>query len=107
MADTAVVYLAFDIESVADGHLVSRIRYPGEGLDPAEAVARYRAELMEKYENDFIPYTFHVPVSVAVAKIAADYRLIDISVLDEPQFRPHVITEHFCAAGTSIADRRW
>ena len=33
MADTTVVYLAFDIESVADGQLVSRIRYPGEGLD--------------------------------------------------------------------------
>ena len=48
MADTAVVYLAFDIESVADGHLVSRIRYPGAGLDPAEAVARYPAELMAK-----------------------------------------------------------
>jgi hypothetical protein len=95
MADTTVVYLAFDIESVADGELVSRIRYPGEKLSATAAVAKYRAELMDKYESDFIPYTFHVPVSVAVAKIAADYRLIDISVLDEPKFRPHVITEHF------------
>ncbi len=95
MADTAVVYLAFDVETVADGQLVSRIRYPGEGLSPEDAVARYRGELFERYESDFIPYTFQVPVSVAVAKIATDYHLIDISVLDEPQFRPHVITEHF------------
>ena len=27
--------------------------------------------------------------------MSADYRLLDVSVLDEPQFRPHVITEHF------------
>src|SRR5690349_8247128 len=95
MADPSVTYLAFDIESITDGQLVSRIRYPGEGLDADEAVARYRAELLEKYESDFVPYTFHLPISVAVAKIASDYRLIDISVLDEPKFRPHVITEHF------------
>jgi hypothetical protein len=95
MADASVSYLAFDIESVADGDLVSRLRYPGEKLSPAAAVRRYRDELLEKYESDFIPYTFHVPVSVAVGKIAADYRLIDLVVLDEPQFRPHVITENF------------
>ena len=33
-----VSYLVFDIESVADGELVSRIRYPGEGLDATAAV---------------------------------------------------------------------
>ena len=53
------------------------------------------AELMEKYESDFIPYTFQVPVSIVVGKVSGDYRLIDLVVLDEPQFRPHVITEHF------------
>ena len=95
LADTSVTYLAFDIESVADGELVSRIRYPGESLEPAAAVARYRQELLAKFESDFIPYTFQVPVSVAVGKIDAGYRLLDVVVLDEPQFRPHVITEHF------------
>lgn len=88
-------YLVFDIETVSDGQLVSRLRYPGEGLSPLEAVSRYRAELMERYDSDFIPYTFQVPVSVAIAKVARDFRLDDLVVLDEPQFRPHVITEHF------------
>lgn len=95
MADATVSYLAFDIESVTDGALVSRIRYPGEKLTPQQATDRYRQELMDKFESDFVPYTFQVPISIAVGKIAADYRLIDISVLDEPQFRPHVITENF------------
>jgi predicted PolB exonuclease-like 3'-5' exonuclease len=88
-------YLVFDTESVADGELVARLRYASQGLGAAEAVARYRAELIGKYENDFIPYTFQIPVSVVIAKVAADFRLLDLVVLDEPQFRPHVITEHF------------
>src|SRR6185295_2737072 len=94
-ADPTVTYLAFDIESVADGDLVSKIRYPGEGLKPDAAVARYREELFEKFESDFIPYTFQVPISVAVGKIDEKYRLMDVAVLDEPQFRSHVITEKF------------
>jgi predicted PolB exonuclease-like 3'-5' exonuclease len=90
-----VKYLVFDVESAADGALVSKIRYPGEGLSPAEAVQRYRAHLIAKYESDFIPYTFQIPVSVVVAKVAADFRLIDLVALDEPAYRPHVLTANF------------
>jgi hypothetical protein len=95
MAEPTVNYLIFDIETVADGTLVSKVRYPGEGLEPRAAIERYRQELRDKYDSDFVPYTFQVPVSVAVGKVSADYRLLDISVLDEPQFRPQVICEKF------------
>lgn len=95
MSKDSVRYLVFDVESVADGRLVSKLRYPREGLEPTTAIARYRAELLEKFETDFIPYTFQVPVSVVVAKVAADFRLLDIVALDEPHFRSHVITEKF------------
>lgn len=88
-------YLVFDSESVADGALVSRLKYPGLKLLPDEAVARFRAELMQEYESDFIPYPYQVPISIAVAKVAADFELLDLVVLDEPHFRPHVITENF------------
>ena len=88
-------YLVFDIESVADGDLVSKLRYGSEGLDGAAAITRYRAELIEKYSSDFIPYTYQIPISVAIAKVDQSFRLLDLVVLDEPQFRPHVITEHF------------
>jgi predicted PolB exonuclease-like 3'-5' exonuclease len=94
-ATSEVKYLVFDCESVADGELVSKLRYPGEGLSAEEAIARYRAELMEKYDSDFIPYTFQIPISAAIAKVAKDFRLLDLVVLDEPEFRPHVITEIF------------
>jgi len=95
VSNSAVKFLVFDIESVADGSLVSKIRYPGEGLAPADAVARYRNELMEETGRDFIPYTFQIPVSVVVAKVDASYGLIDVVALDEPEFRPHVISDHF------------
>lgn len=95
MADPTVNYLVFDTETVADGELISKIRYAGEGLKPRAAVDRYRQELREQYDSDFIPYTFQVPIAIAVGKISADYRLIDVTALDEPGYRPHVLTEHF------------
>ena len=95
MATPPIRYFVFDIESVADGTLVSRLKYPGEKLSADAAISRFRGELLEKYDSDFIPYTFQVPVSVAVAKLYDDFRLADLVVLDEPNFRPHVITDHF------------
>ena len=88
-------YLVFDIESVADGELVAKLRHPGESVEPAEAIRQYREQLLAKYESDFIPYTYQIPVSVAVGKVSGDFRLVDVVVLDEPEFRPHVITENF------------
>ncbi|HEY0981165.1 3'-5' exonuclease [Schlesneria sp. T3-172] len=90
-----VSYFIFDIETIADGDLVSKIRYPKENLSPAEALTRYRAQLMEETGRDVLPVTFVLPISVAVAKVDADYRLLDVAVLDAPNFRPHVITRHF------------
>ena len=95
MAKPAVRYLVFDVETVADGDLVASIRYPEETLGAEEAIVRYREELMEQYQRDFIPYTFQVPISVAAAKVSSDFQLIDLVVLDPPQFRPHVITRNF------------
>ena len=91
----SIRYLVFDVETVADAKLAAKLHFVGQRIEPAEAVRRWRAELMAKYENDFIPYTFQLPISVVVAKVAGDFRLADIVVLDEPQCRPHVMTENF------------
>ena len=91
--DTA--YFVFDIESVADGDLVSRLRYPGESLEPQEAIARYRAELLADSGKDFIPYTYQLPVSLVIAKVGIDYRLTDLVALDEVQSRPAEIVRLF------------
>lgn len=90
-----VAHLVFDVESVADGELVSKVRYPGANLSPEKAVATYQDELMEQRGTTFIPHTFQIPVCVVVGKVARDLSLIDVVSLDEPEFRPHVITENF------------
>jgi predicted PolB exonuclease-like 3'-5' exonuclease len=95
MGTSGTKYFVFDIESVADGGLVSRLRYPGESLSPEQAIARYRAELLAENGKDFIPYTFQLPVSLVIAKIADDYRLTDLVALDEPESRPHEIVRLF------------
>ncbi len=96
-ARESVEYLIFDVEAIADGDLISRVRYPSDGLSAADAIARYRAELIEQTGKDVLPPTFVLPVAVAVGKIARDYSLIDLTTLDAPVYRPHEITRKFWA----------
>ena len=95
MPATDTCYLVFDIESVADGALVSRLRYPGEDLSPEKAIARYRGELQAETGKDFIPYTYQLPISLVVARVAKDLSLLDLTALDEEQSRPHEIVRRF------------
>jgi 3'-5' exonuclease len=90
-----VKFLVFDCESVADGDAIAATKYPGQGLTAKQAIARFRQELMMESGRDFIPYTYHVPVAVVIAKVRADYSLVEIKSLDQPDYRPPVITQHF------------
>ena len=90
-----IQYLIFDIESIVDAELVAKVKFPGESIDPQIALERYVAERLDKYGTEFIPYTYHVPISVAIAKVTSDFRLQELVTLDAPEFRPHIITEHF------------
>ncbi len=90
-----VSHLIFDAESIADGELIAKVRYPGEKLSAQEAVAKYQDELMEQKGSTFIPHTFQIPISVVIAKVNSDFQILDLVSLDEPDFRPHVITTHF------------
>ena len=96
MSTNRPAYLVFDIETAIDGRLLQRVRYPGEpDLSPSAAVARQREELLAATGSDFIPATFALPVSVAVAKVGRDLALIDLVSLDRPDFRPQVIARMF------------
>ena len=95
MAASQVRYLVFDVESAAEGALIAKIRFPGEGLTAQQAVRRYRDERLEKYDSDFIPYPYQIPVSIVVAKVSGSFQLLDVVALDEPHYRPHVLTEKF------------
>ncbi|MGL6195765.1 MAG: 3'-5' exonuclease [Thermoguttaceae bacterium] len=90
-----IKYLIFDIESVADAELVAKVYYSDPTRDPKLALRQYRDELMAANGTDFVPYTYQVPVSIAIAKVTDDYELTDLVVLDEPLFRPHEIAKRF------------
>lgn len=92
-----VAYLIFDVEAVGDGELISKVKYSEDQLSPEDALQRFRDELTEKTGKDVLPPTFVLPVSVAVAKVSKDFRLIDLTVLDDPEFRPPVIAKGFWA----------
>ncbi|MFM2090594.1 MAG: hypothetical protein RLZZ127_1083 [Planctomycetota bacterium] len=93
-----VAFLVVDIETVADGRLVQEVRFPDEpGLTPAEAVAKYRQQLLAQSNgrSDFVPHTFQIPVSIAVAKVGRDLSLLEARTLDRPRFRPPALVRQF------------
>ena len=53
MPSRNVATIVFDIESVADGELIQRLRYPGEQLSPVEAIRKYKDELLAEHGRDF------------------------------------------------------
>lgn len=94
-ADSKVRFLVFDVESAADGQLIADIRYGEDRLAPEDAIAQFREERQRETRSDFVPYTYQYPISIVVGKLDADFRIIDIVALDEPEFRSHVMTEYF------------
>jgi len=90
-----VSYLVFDVEAVADGELIARAKYGDAELSSSEAIAKFGAERLEQRGSDVLPPTWMLPISVAVAKVDSGFRLLDLSVLDAPEYRPHVITDLF------------
>lgn len=90
--------LVLDIETVVDGRLIQRVKWPSEPeLGPAEARRRFAAELLEGSDgkSDFVPHVYHVPVSVALAGVDDGFRLVGLTTLDRPRFRPHMIARSF------------
>jgi predicted PolB exonuclease-like 3'-5' exonuclease len=95
MTNPKVSYLVFDVETIADGELIGRTKYSDENLTGDEAAARYREELMAKFGRDVLPPTWVLPTSVCIAKVANDFRLLDIVALDAPQYRPFEMAKMF------------
>ena len=90
-----VSHLVFDVETVGDGDLVGRVKYPDADLPPAAALKRFRAQLVKEKGSDVLPVTFVRPCAVAVAKVAADGTLLGLSSLDAPRFDPAAMTRDF------------
>src|SRR5947209_20429242 len=90
-------FLVFDTESVPDGALLARIKYPRDHLTPEEAIARAQAEArdLSRDGSDFLPVTFQVPVAVCVLRVATDFTLQGLACLDAPQYRTAEMVRKF------------
>ena len=98
MEDKSIVYLILDIETVPDGRLIQKIKYPDRSsISPQEAVEQYKGELLEKSGggSDFIPYVFQLPIALAMVAVYRDFRKIEIHTLDRGRHRPHIIARQF------------
>ncbi len=90
-------YLIMDTESVPDGRLLSKVKYPDEDVTPEEAIERAQEEARERSStnSDFLPVTFQYPISVCILRVGSDYQLQNLTCLDDPHYRPRKIVEGF------------
>ncbi len=105
-AGTTTAFLVFDTESVPDGRLLARVKYPNESLTPEEAIEKARAEARDnsKDGSDFLPVTFQVPVAVCVLRVGPDFLPQALACLDAPAFRTPEIVRQFWR-GVSLYSR--
>jgi 3'-5' exonuclease len=96
-ASATAAFLVFDTESVPDGRLLAKVKYPGENLTPEEAVEKARREAREKTKDnsDFIPLTYQFPVAVCVLRVGADFLPQALACLGAPEFRTPKIVQQF------------
>lgn len=90
-------FLVFDTESIPDGNLLARVKYPDDNLAPDEAIVRARTEARElsRDGSDFLPVTFQIPVAVCVLRVGVDWGIQGLTCLDAPTFRTPEIVRQF------------
>lgn len=90
-------YLIFDTESIPDGDLLRRVKYPHDGLTAEQAIARAQQEARDtSYTgSDFLPVTFQVPVAISVLRVADDFSIQALTCLDAPLFRSEEMVRQF------------
>jgi predicted PolB exonuclease-like 3'-5' exonuclease len=93
----ATAYLVFDTESIPDGDLLRKVKYPEPNLTAEEAIEKARQEAREKsYEgSDFIPVAFQIPIAVCVLRVGRDFMPQRLTCLDAPQYRIPEIVKQF------------
>src|SRR5437763_2521815 len=93
----ATAFLIVDTESVPDGDLLARVKYPGENLTPEQAIDRAQTEARDASQNnsDFLPVTFQIPIAISVVRVGADFSLQALACLDAPDFRPREMVRKF------------
>ncbi len=88
-------YAIFDIETRIDKALVKSVRAPGEDISERQAYERLRAERVAETRSDFLPVSFHVPVSIAVGIVNSDVVLANVESLCADDYSEEGIVRDF------------
>jgi predicted PolB exonuclease-like 3'-5' exonuclease len=93
----ATSFLVLDTESIPDGRLLAKVKYPGENLTAEAAIERAQAEARDQSRDgsDFLPVTFQIPIAVCVLRVANDFGIQALKCLDEPEYRTKEIVQQF------------
>jgi 3'-5' exonuclease len=76
-----MTYLVFDIETRIDKALLRSVLHRGDTVSDEDAYQRLREGQRLQYGDDFIPTSFHVPISIALGSVESDYVLRQVEVL--------------------------
>lgn len=88
-------YVVFDIETRIDKRLVNESQFRGRGLSDEAAFQELRSALLEERGNDFLPLSFHVPVSVAVGLVSSDHLLQSVESLAQSDYSEEKLVREF------------
>jgi predicted PolB exonuclease-like 3'-5' exonuclease len=106
-------FAIFDIETRIDKQLMNQVFFAHDTISDEEAYLRFREELGNR-GSDFFPLTLHVPVSIAIGSVTADYVLQDVQTLGMEAHSEEGLVrefwkrlEHFCGCLVSFNGRRF
>ena len=90
-----MTYAIFDIETRVDKALVKSVCAPKEEISDRQAYERLRSERVAETGSDFLPISFHVPVSIAVGTVNNDAVLNNVETLCAEDYSEEGIVRDF------------
>ena len=91
-----MTFAVFDIETRIDKQLINRAFNAEEGLTDDEAYERFRQDLRNR-GGDFMPLSLHIPISIAIGSVDADYRLRSVESLALGNYSEEALAREFWA----------
>ncbi len=90
-----MIYAVFDIETRIDKALVKSVYAPDDDVSERVAYEKVRAERLAESGTDFLPLSFHVPISIAVGIVNSDATLVDVETLCADAYSEEAIVRDF------------
>lgn len=87
-------YLVYDIETITDKKLLQKVLYPEMEGKVEDAFQKHVTELAAE-GKDFINPAFHLPITIGVVALNADFEISKIGILGKDQNSPRTLVEHF------------